>query len=108
MKMHICILDGRKVKDKGMLHDILTASLRLPDWYGRNLDALYDCLTDIQEETEIRILHESAMEEHMGNYAKALAKVIKTATEENAHLRFLKIPDEGMDADETGCDGVRE
>lgn len=72
--MRICILDGEMIKDKEMLHDILADTLNLPDWYGRNLDALHDCLTDIREETEIRIQNESALADHLGNYASALKK----------------------------------
>ena len=52
--MRICILDGETILDKDMLHDTLAAALDFPDWYGRNLDALYDCLTDLAEEKEIR------------------------------------------------------
>ena len=34
------------------MHDILALELNLPQWYGRNLDALHDCLTDLREESE--------------------------------------------------------
>ncbi|QFU92831.1 Barstar (barnase inhibitor) [Amycolatopsis sp. YIM 10] len=27
--------------------DAIAAALDFPDWFGRNLDALYDCLTDL-------------------------------------------------------------
>lgn len=86
--MNICILDGREIKDRGMLHDTLAVSLRFPDWYGRNLDALYDCLTDLQEDTEIQILHESIMEEHLGEYAISLVKVIHMAAEDNSKIKW--------------------
>ena len=29
------------------LHKYLRAELELPDYYGENLDALYDCLTEV-------------------------------------------------------------
>lgn len=44
-------LDGRKIKEDS--HEYLIKKLDLPDYYGRNLDALYDCLTDIGVETQI-------------------------------------------------------
>ena len=47
--MLICILDGNNITNRETLHDTLATSLQLPDWYGRNLDALYDCLLDIRE-----------------------------------------------------------
>ena len=36
-------------KTKEKAHIYLKQVLRLPSYYGNNLDALYDCLTDIQE-----------------------------------------------------------
>lgn len=39
------------------MHDILALELNFPQWYGRNLDALHDCLTDLREETRITFLH---------------------------------------------------
>ena len=40
--MHICALDGEKITNRQTLHDTLSSSLDLPEWSGRNLDALYD------------------------------------------------------------------
>ncbi|MCM1063279.1 MAG: MBL fold metallo-hydrolase [Eubacterium sp.] len=87
--MLTCTLDGNNIKDKETLHDTLAEALRLPDWYGRNLDALYDCLSDIREETDIRLLHEDALRDHLGRYAEALKKTIYDACEENAHIHFM-------------------
>lgn len=85
--MNFCVLDGQEIKDKEMLHDRLAISLHFPDWYGRNLDALYDCLTDLQEETEIRFLQKDVMEERMGVfYVVSLIKVIARAAEENPNI----------------------
>lgn len=39
------IIDGRKIQNKEVLHDVLKDKLDFPDYYGRNLDALWDCLT---------------------------------------------------------------
>lgn len=35
------------LEDKAQLHEALARALDFPDWYGRNLDALYDCLTEL-------------------------------------------------------------
>ena len=44
-------LDGKLIKKEG--HDYLKEALNLPDYYGKNLDALYDCLTEIECEIEL-------------------------------------------------------
>lgn len=38
-------LDGRKFTSKEIMHKILKNKLDLPDYYGENADALWDCLT---------------------------------------------------------------
>lgn len=43
------ILDLAEINSREQLHDVLASALELPDHYGRNLDALYDCLTDMSE-----------------------------------------------------------
>ena len=44
-------LDGELINKNG--HDYLIEVLDLPVYYGRNLDALYDCLTMLEEDIEI-------------------------------------------------------
>ena len=41
--------------DKTGLHKKLSEALDFPQWYGNNLDALYDCLTEIFEPTHLII-----------------------------------------------------
>lgn len=36
------------LETRQQLHAALAEALRFPDWYGNNLDALYDCLTDLR------------------------------------------------------------
>lgn len=86
MTVRSCILDGSLIKDAGMLQDILAEALNLPAWYGRNMDALYDCLTDMQEETEIIIHNPEELKEHLGKYADIFLKVIKAAADENPKI----------------------
>lgn len=40
-------LDGAAVRSKRGMMTALARLLRFPDWFGHNLDALYDCLTDL-------------------------------------------------------------
>ncbi|MEV6227021.1 barstar family protein [Saccharopolyspora shandongensis] len=41
------VLDGADLISKRTTLDGIAAVLNFPEWTGRNLDALYDCLTDL-------------------------------------------------------------
>ncbi|MGP4016392.1 barstar family protein [Saccharopolyspora sp. 5N708] len=41
------VLDGSDLVSKRTTLDGIAAVLDFPEWAGRNLDALYDCLTDL-------------------------------------------------------------
>lgn len=53
------MLDFRGCRSQEELQDCLMQALELPDWYGKNLDALYDCLCSIAEPTCIGILNDA-------------------------------------------------
>lgn len=53
--MKIIKLDGLRIKKES--HDYIMEVLDFPDYYGKNLDALYDCLTDIGVRTEIHLVN---------------------------------------------------
>ncbi len=95
--METCVLDGEKITGREELHDRLAASLGFPDWYGRNLDALYDCLTDLDKEVEIRLVHEAAFREKLGEYATAFLGVMRDAAGENSRIQWkgdIKMPEQ--------------
>lgn len=46
-------LDCSLFTHKAQLHQALFEALSLPQWYGHNLDALFDCLTDLPEQTHL-------------------------------------------------------
>ena len=41
------VLDGSGVRSKRAMFAALARTLRFPKWFGNNLDALYDCLSDL-------------------------------------------------------------
>ena len=51
--MKYAMIEGAAVGSMDRLHRLLAEQLDFPDWYGGNLDALYDCLTDLTEETTV-------------------------------------------------------
>lgn len=80
------ILDGNLILDREMLHDVLAEELHLPERYGRNLDALYDCLTDVREETMITLRNRDALEEHLGSYGHRLMRLLEDVTLDNPNV----------------------
>ena len=73
-----CILNGAAIRDRRELHEALAAGLELPEWYGRSLDALYDCLTDLSVPTTIHVEHWP-----QEDYLQRALTVIQDAAEEN-------------------------
>jgi RNAse (barnase) inhibitor barstar len=43
---HVAWIDGSEISDRDGLMDALGEALALPDWFGRNWDALRDVLRD--------------------------------------------------------------
>lgn len=80
--MRTCILDGETLADQEALHDRLAEDLGFPDWYGRNLDALYDCLTDLRE-AEVVIRASGLTLHECRGYAARVLRVLEKAAEEN-------------------------
>lgn len=52
-KMRSITLDCMRMTSRAAMHTCLKEMLALPSNYGRNLDALYDCLTAITAPTDI-------------------------------------------------------
>lgn len=83
------VIDGKKITSKQMLHTYFADEMNFPEWYGKNLDALFDSLTDINEETEIELINRPALHEHLGKYAKAFEKMLHEAQEENENIKVI-------------------
>ena len=82
------LIDGAVIETRGQLHNALSEQLALPEYYGRNLDALFDCLTDFRQDTALRVIHAEELFAHLGVYADVLQAVLRDACAENPHLTF--------------------
>ena len=86
-------VDGQTLRDLEALHDSFAPLF--PAGYGRNLDALYDCLTDLGEDVTVTLRRPQALAERFGPRGRALAALLRRAAEENPHVRLLEKPEEG-------------
>ena len=82
-------IDCRGFVPRSDLHKAFADALSFPDHYGNNLDALHDCLTDISEDTRIRLANWADAEERLGNYARSAKRAILEAAIENKNLSVL-------------------
>lgn len=83
--MRECVLHGARIQNWDALYDTLAADLSLPDWFGRNLDALYDCLTEL-DDAQITIYQWEALAQQLGQKSKGLKRVLTDAGLENPKL----------------------
>jgi len=82
-------LDAARMGSRKQAHRYLQQQLSFPDYYGCNLDALYDCLTDL-DETEVAF---SGTQEAEGTYFDKIIRVFREAAGDNPRLRILNDPE---------------
>lgn len=78
------IIDCTLIKSREDLHRIFRETLCFPACYGNNLDALFDCLTEISG--TVRLLDWETAEQRLGSYGQKAKKVIATAALRNTAL----------------------
>ena len=92
-------LDAAKLLTKTDAHPYLKEMLSFPDYYGNNLDALFDCLTDLGP-TKIFI----EQDDLQGSYLEKILRVFKDACKANPDLQLLTLEEaqaEEMSGSET-------
>ena len=86
--MRTIVLDGSLMAGREEAHEYLVQRLGLPDYYGKNLDALYDILTaDLPQPTCLVIYRRGALAQSLGSYGEALLGTLVDAAQENPHLQ---------------------
>ncbi len=75
-------LDGAQLHDRTTAHAYLKQTLEFPDWYGENLDALFDMLTAFSAPTMLWLTNADAAD-------PAIVQVFEDAMAENPQLTVL-------------------
>ena len=89
------VLDGAEMTSLPALHRYLAETLRFPDWYGANLDALADCLAGIGCHTCLELHHVSAMRRGLGEErAQAVLELFAEVAAEPCSFRWVICEDE--------------
>lgn len=85
MKIYTVDLSGAKSPEQ--IHDKLTEGLELPSWYGRNLDSLYDVLTERSGQIRIEGIRET--DDDLEDYLRRLRMVCLDADRDNPLLSIV-------------------
>lgn len=83
--MRKVLLDFNPAKTVEWIHEYMKFELEFHDYYGNNLDALYDELTSLTEDTCLGVFcpqEEGKISEYLGR----VRKVMKEAEQDNPHL----------------------
>ena len=88
MEMKTYQIDCTALTDRDAVHDVLAQELCLPVYYGRNLDALYDCLTEFPA-CRILLLHTESLSP-LGAYGSALLATLRDAAQDNPLLTLIE------------------
>lgn len=82
MKRHVT-LSGNRMKTKTDLHTYLAKKLTLPDHYGKNLDALHDCLSAYSTPLHITVTYTERLKENLGDYGETFLQLLHDIAEKN-------------------------
>ena len=84
------VLDALYMTDRETAHEYLAEMLALPDYYGKNLDALWDLLCEPCEPFTVTLLHSKALPQQLGGYGEAMLDVFRDASEENGSFTWIE------------------
>lgn len=84
-------LNGKKMTDRNSAHDYIASKLGFPEYYGKNLDALADCVSEFCLDRYIRFSHYEQARENLGEYAERIVEVFSDIAQENPRIKFKKL-----------------
>lgn len=85
--MEIIRLDGTRLCVREEAMELLGQALILPEWWGRNLDALHDCLGDLGRPVRLELHSRAAME--VSPFGRRLLRVLEDSAAETPYLELV-------------------
>lgn len=82
-------LDGNMMTSRQEAHAYIKKKMKFPDYYGNNLDALADCLSEIGKKTKIELVNTDKMIDNLGVYHKGFIRVFTDSAESNENIVFI-------------------
>ena len=81
--MKIYLLDGKDMTSRETAYRVIERTMGFPDWFGHNLDALADCLSELDADAAaIVFVNTGLLTERLGPYAGKMLSCFREASEE--------------------------
>ena len=84
--MYKCTIDGATMLSRESAHAELKRALELPEYYGANLDALWDCASTL--DAELTLVHPAPMLDALKTYGCKLLQTLYEAADSNPKFSF--------------------
>lgn len=81
-------INAKRITDRESLHALLRQKLSLPEDCGRNLDAVFDVLTDPGRDRIVTVKHEELLRERLGDYADRFLRMLDDAAQ-SGHVKVI-------------------
>ena len=79
-------LNAQELTSRKEAHAAIARTLDFPDYYGNNLDALFDILSTI--EAELTLVNTPALLAHLEGYGMRLIRTMEEAAQENPGFKL--------------------
>lgn len=81
----VCHIDCSNISEAKQLHRELARFLNFPEWYGHNLDALYDCIAELPSPTRLSF----SVWDHVASWASGFEAVLEDAQQDCPELTVV-------------------
>lgn len=88
------IINGKHMTNRQTVHLYLKYKLDLKDYYGNNLDALWDVLSDYDVSLKICLINKDVMIKELNGYGQSIIDLFQDVSKENKNIAFKIIRNE--------------
>ncbi|MBQ1467838.1 MAG: barstar family protein [Solobacterium sp.] len=88
----VIVIDPERIKERKPAHEYMHEIFSFESFYGRNLDALADALSEVHEEYELVFTPESITEICENAYAYKILMVLGQAANTNPYIHVVFKP----------------
>jgi ribonuclease inhibitor len=82
-------INGLEMVSKQQVHNLLARELQLPDYYGQNLDALWDVMITYRSPLTIQMNHTKQFIHNLDVYGDALIQLLTDLEASNNNIKII-------------------